>query len=346
MSRRQPFFCDRFSREEYVVVSQLRRGFRRGEHHRFPHYEPVLLNPAAVSGGNTDLNRPHDTSGEDHGHPAMNESQALWAFAKHIYARSLTDTLKRFSRLACFSWQDGYPNFRFLSPAPDFAAAGEFLIERAAKLCDTVFQTKPGPFDWSALADLFHRPTPHQLELLNYWDALPPATPRDLEMIRRVSHLDLDGALALVASGANINAFDRCGKTALTTLTRATRWDHIPMDKDYDRKVKALPPLAQDERIRMISRLLDAGGRINLVFYEQCDALTEAVLAGEPETVRFLLSEGADPHYNPWPEDAPEVLSQALRYAESDWARDRGGDRAEEIRRALKDAGAVALVGE
>jgi hypothetical protein len=118
------------------------------------------------------------------------------------------------------------------------------------------------------------------------------------------------------------------------------------MDKDYDRKVKALPPLAQDERIRMISRLLDAGGRINLVFYEQCDALTEAVLAGEPETVRFLLSEGADPHYNPWPEDAPEVLSQALRYAESDWARDRGGDRAEEIRRALKDAGAVALVGE
>ena len=346
MSRRQPFFCDRFSREEYVAVSQLRRGFRRGEHHRFPHYEPVLLNPGAVFGGHTNLRRTHDTSGEDQGHPAMDGSLALWAFAEHIYARALTDTLKRFSRLACFRWQDGYPNFRFLSPAPDFAAAGEFLIERAAQLCDSGVQSNPGPFDWSVLADLFHRPTLHQLELLNYWDALQPATPRDLEMIRCVSHLDVDGALALVASGANINAFDRCGKTALTTLTRATAWDHIPMDKDYDRKVKALPPLAQDERIRMSSRLLDAGARINLVFYEQCDALTEAVLAGEPETVRFLLLDGADPHYNPWPEDAPEVLSQALRYAESEWARDRGGGRAEEIRRALKDAGAVGFVGE
>lgn len=349
MSRQQPFFCDRFSREEYVAVSHLRRGFRGGEHYRFPHYEPVLLNPSAVFGGNTDLRLPHETSGKSQGpeRKSPEVSKPLWAFAKHIYAQALADTLKRFFRLACFRWHTGHPNFRFLSLAPDFVAAGDFLLERAAQLCESPGPRQTGHFAWKAIADFFQRPTLHQVELLNYWDALPAAAPRDLEMIHRVSHLDVQGALALVASGANINAFDRAGKTALITLARATPWDHIAMDKNYDQKVKALPPLTQEQRIRMIARLLDAGARINLAFYEQCDALIEAVLAGESETVRFLLSKGADPNYNPWPEEQPAVVSQALRYAQSGGIqRPHRPGATEDILDALRDAGAVEFAGQ
>jgi hypothetical protein len=274
-------------------------------------------------------------------------TKARWDFAKNIYARALTDTLNRFSRLASFRWQSGYPNFRFLALAPDFVAAGDFLLERAARLCEGHGRTAPGHFDWTSIAVFFHRPTLHQVELLNYWDALPVSTHRDFEMIHRVSHLDVEGALALVASGANINALDRTGKTALITLARATPWDHVAMDKDYDQKVKTLPPLTQEQRIRSMERLLDAGARINLTFYEQCDALTEAVLAGESETVRFLLSKGADPNYNPWPEEQPEVVSQALRYAQSGGiGRPHQKAAAEDIEAALRDAGAVECVGK
>jgi hypothetical protein len=349
MSREQPFFCDRFSREEYVAVSLLRRGFRRDEHYRFPHYEPVLLNPGGHSRGERATPVAHDLGSDDRVQERAEQdfTKARWAFAKNVYARALTDTLNRFSRLASFRWQSGYPNFRFLALAPDFVAAGDFLLERAAQLFESRGRTQAGYFDWESIAVFFHRPTLHQVELLNYWDALPVSTPRDLEMIRRISHLDVEGALALVASGANINALDRAGKTALITLARATPWDHVAMDKDYDQKVKTLPPLTQERRIRMMARLLDAGARINLTFYEQCDALTEAVLAGESETVRFLLSKGADPNYNPWPEEQPAVVSQALRYAQSGGiGRPHRTDAAEDIRAALRHAGAVEFAGQ
>ena len=93
-----------------------------------------------------------------------------------------------------------------------------------------------------------------------------------------------------------------------------------------------------------MSALLEAGASINLTFYEESDALINATLNAEPKTVRFLLDRGADPNFNPWPEENPDDISQALDYASTDAWLERGtpnGDAWAEIEEMLKNAGAV-----
>ncbi|MDR1498522.1 MAG: hypothetical protein LBS59_09025 [Puniceicoccales bacterium] len=403
MSIEHPFFCWRFSREDYITVARLRLGFAPGQRYRHPHYDPVVLDPGG-SQWHPDHRSQFGASGTHAGHDygTMDFQTARWAFAERVYALALIDTHEEFPSLRLApEWTVGLVNWRFLNLPPQFADAGAFLLEHARRFCasgEVAIETgctlnirspKPGElvrcpqdlcslivildaekleedalkplyhprqpdlgkrvpvrtlqFGWDEIAPLFHRPTPLEVELINSHDALPPATALDLAMIERASHFDLDGVLRLVGEGANLNAFDKNGESALTSATLDRRLDDVPCDQ-HDELGKTLPPLTPDRRIGMLSGLLDAGASINLASYEEADALINATLAAEPETVRFLLSRGADPNFNPWPEDEPDRISQALDYASTDAWLERGtpeGEAYAKIETMLEAAGAV-----
>ena len=390
MSLEQPFFCPRFSRDDYVSTSVLRRSFKWGVRYGAAHYEPVLLHPGGDT-WRTDHQYVLGCSGWHAGHEyeTMIFQTAKWAFARKVYETALRETSEKFPLEQPPSWGEGYANWRFLTLPAWFSDASVFLMERARQACETrsievktgcvyyepmeqpdmpparhgnrgtvtivmdaeilsdeimkplheknrpdmnvLVPSRPMRFDWDEIAALFHAPTLREVELLNYHDARPPASDLDLAMIKCAANLDIDGALELARKGANINAFDEHGETALTSVSEA--WKNKPD-----------APFNQEQRIAALSALLEAGASINLTFYEESDALINATLNAEPKTVRFLLDRGADPNFNPWPEENPDDISQALDYASTNAWLERGtpnGDAWAEIEEMLKNAGAV-----
>ena len=386
MSLENPFFCDRFTREEYCSVAVLRRGFKWGEHYRFPHYQPLILNP-----GGTVWWKHHcyllGSSGTYAGteFKTMDFQTAKWAFAQTVYAEALASTVERFPEMR-HEWVSGYPNWRFLNLPCEFWDAADFMIDQAKRVCDSgtvdvqtgcslalcppsglrsetdavrrkailvldvekleedfvkqfwigkpclddLAPRREARFNWNEIAGLFHRPTLHEVEMLNCWDALPPARDIDVKMLKCISDMDINGAINLVKAGANINSFDKDGYSVFNSASQAFAPGDIKVE--------------EEKRIDALHVLLDSGALINLAAYQECDALIDATLSAEPKIVQFLLEKGADPNYNPWPEDDPDVISQALDYAATDAQLDEGtptGDRMAEIETMLKAAGAV-----
>jgi len=403
MSLKNPFFCDRFTVDDYRTVATLRRAFRWGEHYEFPHYEPILLHPGG-SGWRPLQRYLIGSSGVHTGRTFadMDFRTARWKYAEQVYAQALVTTKNRFPGVTDVQWEDFLPNWRRLLLPACFSDAADFLATEMERLAQTgsihvetgcslsvdpvnpkypsiteerrttlhvIFDVdelsedimKPlwshqvldydatvaketATFTWNDIAGFVYRPTPEQIELINHWDARPIPREIDLKMIEKVSHLDMEGAIALIEQGANINACDQYGDTALTTLASATTHDHIPVDEDYDKKIAAIPDLKSEDRIRMMRQLIERGANVNLFFYDETDALINATLNADPATVGFLLETGADPNYNPWPEDDPDKISQALDFASTDAFLNRGtpeGDAYAEIEELLKRYGAV-----
>ena len=402
MSIENPFFCDRFTINDYKIVPRLRRAFHHNYGVRPPHYEPVLLDPGGTV-WNAEQRSVFGSTGtyQDRAFSTFDFRTARWKFAEEIYRHALESTRARFTRLGEISWSDLLPNWRELHLPDCFADAGDFLtteMERITrcggvtieagcslsvsppdrwnsseekrstlhmildveKITDEI--TKPiwcrpthgydfhAPrkeiaFPWEEIAGFLYRPTPRQIELINNEEARPSLRLLDVEMIDRVSHLDIDGALKLVEQGANINGADSLGETALTTLAETSSTDCIPFWDNYEARCAAVPELKPCDRIAMMRRLIEAGADVNLFYYDGVDVLVRSTLHAEPESVQFLLEEaGADPNHNIYPEDNPEEISAALDFAASDCHIDAGnesGKAAEEIYQMLLKHGAV-----
>jgi hypothetical protein len=193
-------------------------------------------------------------------------------------------------------------------------------------------------YGWDELKDLVSIAHSRDLELLNYKDAMPRSREIDRAMIKAFSSFDLEKGLILLNEGAEINAFDEYGETAFSALADAFETDYASED-DHERCAEL-----RSIRIRGLQLLLDHGADVNLASYQESDALIHATLKSEPETVKFLLESGADPNYNPWPEEDLWCVSQALDYAATDASLERGtpeGEKYEEIRMSLEAYGAV-----
>jgi len=213
-------------------------------------------------------------------------------------------------------------------------ARGESFVPSSAQL----------RFGYEDVVPFFAFLDPSLLSLVNAEDGRPQATELDMELFKAVGHLDIELALRLIDQGANVNALDKYGGTPFTDLATASRFDHLSWDQ-ADEARKTQPDISQGERIAMMRQLLDRGADINLFGFGGVNALTEAVLHGEDEVVCFLLSAGADPNHNQYPDDDPDDVSTPFYYAAGDFDLvERGSPeeaRLARIYEALKKAGAT-----
>ena len=401
MSILQPYFCDRFTVEDYRIVARLRRAFNHNYGLRPPHFEPILMDPGG-NGWSADQRYVIVSSGtyQERGFSCFDFRTARWRFAEEIYRRALESALARFPSLAEIHWTDLLPNWRELILPECFTDAGDFIMTEMERLtrsgviaietgCSLVVSpedrwnsseekrttlhmildegkitrdiTKPiwrsttqdydlsAPkktvvFEWGDITGFLYRPTSKELELINNEEARPPVRSLDVEMIDRIAHLDIEGALTLVDKGANINGADEYGATAITTIAESSATDCITFGDDFEARCAALPELKPSDRITMMKRLIEAGADVNFFYYNEFDVLIRSTIQAEPETVQFLLEEaGADPNHNTFPEDDPETISNALNYASTDAMIYEGAHReaCEEIYQMLLKHGAV-----
>lgn len=199
------------------------------------------------------------------------------------------------------------------------------VLEQGWAGADIEVPTGRACFGASEIAELLVRPTRFQLELLNHWEATPPATSLDKQMIEAAGDLNAAEVERLLDAGASMNALDDQDETALTAACRSFR-NQAPA------------------RQQLVQRLIDRGGDVNLFGYDGSDPLISATLSAEPMLVETLLRADADPNHNPWPEDDLDLISAALEYASTDAFLERctpSGDACAAIERLLEDAGAV-----
>ena len=134
-----------------------------------------------------------------------------------------------------------------------------------------------------------------------------------------VAYLDIERALALLDAGADPNALDTMGEGALASLCE--RWYPPPPQGSgiaTDAEGNARPTEAQitDMMRRLIARGADVNAHGPDGYGAQgCSTLINAVLSAQADVVEFLLEHGADPNFNPWPDESPHVVSKALDYA-------------------------------
>ncbi|MEI8374541.1 MAG: ankyrin repeat domain-containing protein [Planctomycetota bacterium] len=216
----------------------------------------------------------------------------------------------------------------------EMIARGESFVPSTAQL----------RFGYEPIAPFFAFLDPFLLSLVNAEDGRPQATELDLELFKAVGRLDIELVLRLIDQGANVNALDKYGGTPFTDLATASRFDHLAFE-EADEARKTQPDISQGERIAMMRQLLDRGADVNLFGFGGVNALTEAVMHCEDEVVCFLLSVGADPNHNQYPDDDPDDDSTPFFYAASDFSlAERGSleeQKLERIYNALKDAGAA-----
>ena len=117
-----------------------------------------------------------------------------------------------------------------------------------------------------------------------------------------VSHANLKMVKALLDAGADVNAEDRAGRTALMSLDEDATPDLVRALLDAGAEVKlrdddgnsALAHAAARSTAEVVRRLLDAGAKINTRNDEGQTALMFAAAVGALENIRALVAAGAD----------------------------------------------------
>lgn len=121
-------------------------------------------------------------------------------------------------------------------------------------------------------------------------------------LAQAVSHANLKMVKALFGAGADINAEDRAGRTALMSLDEDATPELVRALLDAGAEVKvrddegnsALSRASAASTAEVVRQLLDAGAKINQKNEAGRTALMLAAEAGELENVKVLLTAGAD----------------------------------------------------
>ena len=184
----------------------------------------------------------------------------------------------------------------------------------------------------------------HLLSLLNAEDGVKDITPAEKALFDSAERLNLDGMLKAISDGANINAIDDLGETALTKVIRASKYDFYPLaDREaFEKFQRETPEFTNEEKISVAQRLLDMGADVNFFGSDGTNGLMETSYAHNPVLMKFLLDNGANPNFNYFPEDGEEYIkSHALYNVLGDYHCWDGDEKIlEEMEALLRNAGA------
>lgn len=169
-------------------------------------------------------------------------------------------------------------------------------------------------FTYEDIKNYFVYMDAHMLSLLNANEGLKEISKAEKELFDSAERLNIDGILKAISNGADINALDIDGETAITKIIRACKYDFVPInDKEAYEKFKlGNPEFTNEEKIIVAQKLLDMGADINFFGYDGLNGLQYTSYHHNPALMKFLLDNGANPNFNYFPEDRIPIISSAL----------------------------------
>jgi hypothetical protein len=155
----------------------------------------------------------------------------------------------------------------------------------------------------------------HLLSLLNAEDGVKDITSAEKELFDSAERLNLDGMLKAISDGADINAIDDTGETAITKVIHASKYDFYPLadEEAFEKFKRETPEFTNEKKIMVAQKLLCMGADINFFGPDGINGLMDTSYDHNPVLMKFLLDNGANPNFNYYPEDGFEwIKSTAL----------------------------------
>ncbi|MCY2976968.1 MAG: hypothetical protein NTW52_20120 [Planctomycetota bacterium] len=141
------------------------------------------------------------------------------------------------------------------------------------------------------------------LSLLNGHDGMVPLSEADKSLFEAAATLDRLGMESALSRGASLSALDN-GESVLTEVIQS----YSSAERDF----------SHEDRKATAEWLVEKGVDCNLFGFEGVSPLTAAVLRHDPVLVRYLLSKGADPESDQFPDEHYYPEPTASYYASGD----------------------------
>jgi hypothetical protein len=172
----------------------------------------------------------------------------------------------------------------------------------ACKKVDDVFNypydLTPKTYTWEQIKDLFVQLNLHQLSLTDI-EQLHRNTEIDEMLFCACDHLDIEGVKTSVRMGANVNAIDKIGESALGHAISDFTQNGILMDKEYtDEERQTIERSNYKKCVEIVDYLLSLGADIDLYGVDGMQPITHAYYAHSIEMIKHLLEKGSNPNYN------------------------------------------------
>lgn len=135
MSISQPFFCDRFTVEDFWTLGRLAKPPHIQRDSKQLFFEPVMMDP-----GGTKWKCSHYTGyltngrhqGQDYS--CVEVRTARWKFAEQVYFMAYGPLLQRYPNITDLYWKDLLPNWREIQLPKNYSEAGDFMMEELERI--------------------------------------------------------------------------------------------------------------------------------------------------------------------------------------------------------------------
>lgn len=192
------------------------------------------------------------------------------------------------------------------------------------------YNREPRSYRWEEIRDLFTELSLKQLSLMNL-ELLHKHTDIDEDLFRACNALDIQGVKFAISRGANVNALDKKGESALQKAVEDFSFYGIEIDKRYSDEERTRITDAAYERSRAIVDLLVShGADVGLFGVEGRQPITCAYFEHSPTMIKHLLELGSDPNYNSYRSDDVPYESEdstrctILNFISVDWGESYG----------------------
>lgn len=160
------------------------------------------------------------------------------------------------------------------------------------------YKKEPKTYSWEEIKDLFTQLTLKQLSLMNK-KCLHKHSKIDEMLFCACSQLDFEGVKTAVRMGANVNALDDMGESALQHAIEYFDCHGLNCDQTYsEEESQAIKDDNYKKCIKIVDYLLEQGADIDLYGTDGLQPLACAYYARNIDMIKHLLEKGSDPNYN------------------------------------------------
>lgn len=195
-----------------------------------------------------------------------------------------------------FDWIINKPNLEF------YIALDREDVRNAYKDIEDVFQypydTTRKSYKWEEIKDLFTQLTLHQLSLMNA-KKLHKHSKIDEMLFIACDRLDIEAVKMAIRRGANVNALDERGESALQHAVEYYKSVGIDLRKDYPQEeCDRIEAENYKKCMAIIDILLDNGADIDLFGIDGMQPIVCAYYEQDFDIVKYFLEKGSNPNYN------------------------------------------------